>query len=30
MWYTIYNELTQVAEKEDAYNVMIGEEIHSF
>ncbi len=24
MWYTIYNELTQVAEKEDAYNVMIG------
>ena len=24
MWYTIYNELTQVAEKEAAYNVMIG------
>ena len=24
MWFTIYNELTQVAEKEDGYNVMIG------
>ena len=24
IWYTIYNELTQVAEKEDGYNVMIG------
>lgn len=24
VWYTIYNELTQVAEKEDGYNVMIG------
>lgn len=23
-WYTIWNELTQVAEKEDGYNVMIG------
>lgn len=24
LWFTIYNELTQVAEKEDGYNVMIG------
>jgi hypothetical protein len=24
MWFTIYNELTQTAEKEDGYNVMIG------
>jgi len=24
MWFTIYNELTQVGEKEDGYNVMIG------
>ncbi|KAJ3360332.1 hypothetical protein GGF32_008493 [Allomyces javanicus] len=24
MWYTIWNELTQTAEKEDTYNVMIG------
>ena len=24
MWFTIYNELTQVSEKEDGYNVMIG------